>query len=391
MKILICSIYLPYENDGVSSSTKQLVNALEQKGVDVSIFTTDWGWNSDDILKYKSDKFRIFKSNLNNNFDFSIEMIKSFFTQLKYFDLVHFNSLYSFSTVLGGHIAKKNNIPYVVSPRGNFVPPSLDRRGYRSIWKKRLFFKFLTKRVLLSAEKIICTSDKEKESVLRQINAKNVTYINNGLDFSQYPCRISDHDIIEKSLGIDKNRPVFIFLGRISKEKAIPFLLDVWERASQKIPGSVLVIMGGGDSKLTNKIKEKIKLLTIPESVVMPGPISGELKHALLMKSRCLFFPSYFESFGNVVLESLISGTPVIASKGTPWSILEEERLGRWLPWDESAWVKAILDIFENDKYQSKEFFARSRNWVIENFNWADIAAQYIDMYQEVIKSRKKL
>ena len=118
----------------------------------------------------------------------------------------------------------------------------------------------------------------------------------------------------------------------------------------------------------------------------MPGVIRGEFKNALLQQSKCLLLPSYFESFGNVVLEALASGTPVIASIGTPWKSLEENDFGRWLPWDVKAWVEAIASISEGESYHTDNFSKRSKKWVKDNFNWYNISDKYIDLYRENIQ-----
>ena len=51
---------------------------------------------------------------------------------------------------------------------------------------------------------------------------------------------------------------------------------------------------------------------------------------AALREADVLVVPSDFENFGNIVVEAMACGVPVVASKGTPWRILEEERCGCW-------------------------------------------------------------
>lgn len=388
MKILLFSLYLPSRQDGVSNSTRELVSALESKGIDVTVYTTDWGWTKEEIVKQQSENVRIFKALFNNNFDYSLKMLRYFRNTCSNYDLIHFNCTYSFSTVLGAYISRRHSIPYVVYPQGNFIPLSVGRyKGIRSVGKKLLFFKLFSRKALIHADKVVCNSELEMEAVRSQIGSHNIMYINNGLDASPYYGDI-DGRIIEEKLGIKSDNSIFLFLGRLAEEKALPFLLDVWEYVTKKLSHAVLVIAGSSEHGSYNRIKEKIKRLTYPESVLIPGVITGDLKLALLQKSRCLLLPSYFESFGNVVLEALISGTPVIASTGTPWKTLEENRFGKWLPWDIKAWIKAILDISANEFYQNEAFSKHSRQWVIDNFNWSNIADRYIHLYEKIIKQR---
>lgn len=386
MKILICSLYLPSGQDGVSNSTRALVSAVESKGVDVTVYTTDWGWPKEERLKHQSGKLRVFRTPFNNNYDLSFEMIHYVRETCGKYDLIYFRSIYSFATVLGSYLSRRYHIPYIVSPCGNFVPLSGNNyNGVRSIRKKKLFFNLLLRKVLIGADKVICSSEQEMVTIQSLLSSDNITYIHNGLDPSPF-CRDIDGDIIKERLGINPDRSIFLFLGRLAEEKAIPFLLQVWDCVSKKLPHALLVIAGSGEHGSYEKIKENVKQLSHPETVLMPGAITGNLKIALLRKSRCLLLPSYFESFGNVVLEALISGTPVIASIGTPWRTLEENNFGKWLPWDVEKWVKAILDTSVNDIYQGEAFYKRSHQWVINNFSWSNIADKYISIFEEIKK-----
>jgi glycosyltransferase involved in cell wall biosynthesis len=389
MKILFCSLFTPLDIDGVSNTSKRLVSVLKEKGVDVTVYTTDWGWTDEEKKKKQNEKLRVFNALFNNNFNFSIEMFHHFYKTFNNFDLIHFNSIYSFATVFGAYYSRKYDIAHIIRPAGNFIPPSFSSyKIMRSVVRKKLFFKLFSRKSLLNANKIVCNSKVEMEALSKQVQSKNIMFIEHGFDGSPYFHKV-DEKVIKEKLGINPDSPIFLFLGRLAREKAIPFLLDIWENVSKKIDNAVLVIAGSCEHGSSSKIEKKIMQLTHPESVVMPGVIKGDLKFALLQRSRCLLLPSYFESFGNVVLESLASGTPVIASIGTHWKHLKEYNFGKWLPWDIEIWQDAILEVSKNEYYQSEAFSQRSRQWVIENFNWDNVAEQYINLYEEILKKRQ--
>jgi glycosyltransferase involved in cell wall biosynthesis len=88
------------------------------------------------------------------------------------------------------------------------------------------------------------------------------------------------------------------------------------------------------------------------------------------------------------VLEALISGTPVIASTGTPWESLEENHFGYWLPWDIKNWKNGILTILNDGSYKSDVFLKHTRQWVIDNFNWSNVVDRYIELYKEIQNRR---
>jgi glycosyltransferase involved in cell wall biosynthesis len=80
----------------------------------------------------------------------------------------------------------------------------------------------------------------------------------------------------------------------------------------------------------------------LTDKVRFVGSVEGESKQQLYADAHLLILPSHSENFGNVVIESLAQGTPVIASIHTPWQVLDEERTGRWVANDPASLRQAI-------------------------------------------------
>lgn len=72
-------------------------------------------------------------------------------------------------------------------------------------------------------------------------------------------------------------------------------------------------------------------MLGLSDKVEFLGLVTGDEKNRLYAGAKCLLLMSKSENFGNVIVESLAQGTPVIASWGTPWKLLEEKRIGWWI------------------------------------------------------------
>jgi glycosyltransferase involved in cell wall biosynthesis len=387
MKILIYSIYLPESTDGVSNSTRELVASLIQKGLDVTVCTTDLGWTEKELQKQRSKKLLIFKAWSSNGADFAPDLFVYLMKNCKTFDVVQLHGTFNFPTVFGAYAARVSNTSYVVCTRGNFIPTPTIQMHTRNAFFKKLFFRLFAQKALIKANRVVCSSDMEWDATKKHTHTDNLTCIPNGLNTSSY-LRHVDPAIIKDKLGIEPDKPIFLFLGRLAKEKALPFLIDVWEGVSQKMPQACLVIAGASYRSYEKEFARRIENLTYPDSVLLPGAVTGDLKLALLQHSRCLLFPSYFESFGNVVLEALISGTPVIASSGTPWGSLEENHFGYWLPWDIKIWRDGILNILNDESYKSGAFLKHTRQWVIDNFNWSNVVDSYIKLYKEIQKGQ---
>src|SRR5690606_13297953 len=95
--------------------------------------------------------------------------------------------------------------------------------------------------------------------------------------------------------------------------------------------GYKLVIIGTHTSNNQNYLDHLHRLideLNLAEHVEFRGHVIGDDKEIAYAESYALILPSESENFGNVVIEAMNHGTPVIASKGTPWSILEAWKCG---------------------------------------------------------------
>jgi glycosyltransferase involved in cell wall biosynthesis len=89
--------------------------------------------------------------------------------------------------------------------------------------------------------------------------------------------------------------------------------------------------------------------------------------------------PSYTENFAIVVAEALAHGVPVIASKGTPWSRLEEMKCGLWVDNDPETLARAIRSI-SGMSLQHMGFIGRE--WMRKEFSWRSVTDQMLGLYR---------
>ena len=123
-----------------------------------------------------------------------------------------------------------------------------------------------------------------------------------------------------------------------------------------------------------NRLQQLIEKLNLKSKVVFTGPINGDNKYSIIANARFMFLVSNSENFGNVVLESLSQGTPVVASKGTPWQSLEESKAGFWIdnnPKEIANCIDRIMSYSEKEYYLKREnaFALAKRFDVYDNIN----------------------
>jgi glycosyltransferase involved in cell wall biosynthesis len=389
MRLLLLSSYLPDPVDGESTSARALVRGLRARGVQVTVGTTDRGWPPGEREKVRAEEVQLFHSLIARPLECAPGLLAFLLRKLQGFEVVHFRGVFSLGLLLGALLAHRRGRPYVISPMGNRIPFWRERQKISRGTGKYLFFKLLAQGALKGASRVVCASDREMARLRRQLGSGNLMWIPDGVEPSAYQ-RPQDRALLQARWGIGPGKKVFLFLGRLSPEKALEFLLEAWQGVAARRPEGILVITGGDDGHpgYAAELRGRVQALGLNGRVLWLGPVKDEGKVALLQHSVCLVLPSYHESFGIVVLEALAAGTPVLASQGTPWACLETLGLGRWLPWDRHLWAEAMLRAAAAGPDFKKEFAPRSRQWAAANFSWEVAADRYLRVYQEICRSQ---
>lgn len=199
-------------------------------------------------------------------------------------------------------------------------------RGLRLEGEKGLKYKilwFMEKIACTLATEVICIS----ESLLfeaKKINVlnknKGVVLANgssNGIPLYKFPNRKeikSELDNLRKRIGIEQSSFILGFVGRITKDKGIRELLQVFKNLKDKGYNIKLIIIGDYDTSESEKdiFKKEIKNQA---DIIYLGYKKELYKYYYLMD--VLMFLTYREGFGNVSIESQAAGTPVITTNVT--------------------------------------------------------------------------
>ena len=190
-----------------------------------------------------------------------------------------------------------------------------------------------------------------------------------GIPLNQFSPSTRGLGVWEKFGG---SRPVrFLFVGRISKEKDLPFLEKLWHLLRQETDSAELMFVGNGWYLDTLKAN----FSNCPE-VLFAGEQGGETLASLYADADYFIFPSGTDTFGNVVVEALASGTPaIVTDKGGPQDIIKDQGCGFILPFEkETIWLEQLkecidIKLKQPEKYESMRrcAFERSRFFSLEN------------------------
>jgi len=141
--------------------------------------------------------------------------------------------------------------------------------------------------------------------------------------------------------------PVLLAVGRLSLEKDYPTLIRAFERVRQQRLVRLLILGEGGER---SKLEGLVRALGLGDDVELPGFVRNP--YALMRKASCFVLSSKFEGFGNVLVEALAMGCPVVSTDCPtgPSEILNGGEWGRLVPvGDHEAMAAAILAMLNGE------------------------------------------
>jgi glycosyltransferase involved in cell wall biosynthesis len=172
--------------------------------------------------------------------------------------------------------------------------------------------------------------------------------------------------------------------------KGIDIALEAFAQIRGAWPEAALAVVGPDTEGYGAKVDVLARRLGVSNAVKRLGFVGGREKYQLLAEADLLLLPSRQENFGNVVVEALSVGTPVVASSSTPWRALEEEECGLWGSFDAAGLAVAVSGLLSEPK-RRREMGERGRALVAHEFTWDSIAHSMRLVYDGCIARQRPL
>lgn len=262
---------------------------------------------------------------------------------------------------------------------------------------------FIEKSAYEQAKRVIAVSDGMRRDILKaypDLDANKVEVVYNGIDSSKWQ-PLSDPDTV-RALGVNPDKRSVIFVGRITRQKGLPFFL----KAASALPSDVQLILCAGAPD-TPEIKAEVESLVAElaskrDGVIwIPEHLPQPKLAALLTNADAFVCPSIYEPLGIVNLEAMACGAPVVATAtgGIPevvvdgetgWLVpIEQLQDGSGTPVDEkkfvSDWSNALNAALESGNL--KQFGSAGRDRAVKQFSWESIATRTIEVYNSALES----
>jgi len=313
-------------------------------------------------------------------------------------DVVHSHTWYA---NLAGHLAGLlHDVPHVLTahslePLRPWKAEQLGGGYALSSWAERV--------ACHGAAAMIAVSAGMRADILRcypDVDPDRVQVVHNGIDLSAWHRR-EDPDAVA-ALGIDGSRPSVVFVGRVTRQKGLPYLL----RAAERLPDDVQLVLCAGAPD-TAEIAAEVAGLVLGLREHRHGVVwinrmlpRDELS-AVLSAATTFVCPSVYEPLGIVNLEAMAceaavvgtatGGIPEVVDDGVTGRLVPIEQVddGTGTPLDPDRFVAdlaAVLTEVTSDPARAAEMGRAGRLRAEREFSWPAIAGQTVQVYRSVLR-----
>lgn len=388
MKILqvIPYFYPAWSYGGPPRSTYGLCKELVKRGHQVTVFTTD-ALDRHNRIKEKQEtvegiEIRRF-SNLNNYVAFrhriflSPGMISVMKQDLKNYDIVHLNEFRTLQNLLAHRYAMKNNVPYIVQPRGSLVNILAKQR------LKSLFDVMGGRRLIQDAARMIALAPLELPQFISYgVNEGKMDVVPNGIDLNEFK-DLPQKGSFRQQHGLEEKHQVVLFLGRVHRSKGIDLLIKAFSGLVGDFREARLVIAGPDDGFLPS-LRNLVDELKLGNKVIFTGGLYGEQKLAAYVDADIYTLPSFYESFGISVLEALACGTPVVITDRCGIANIVKDKGGLAVSYEAESIGEGLRQML-GDEERRRKFGRDGQALVRGKFGWGAIAEEMEKVYERCL------
>lgn len=275
-------------------------------------------------------------------------------------------------------ILSKNKIPFIMTPRGALEPWCMKNKRI----KKYLAWHLYQKSDLQDASTVLATCKMEADHLRKLSLSSPIAIIPNGIDVSEYPCRLKE------SSKLVKKR--ILFISRISPKKGIELLIDAWQQIYKQHEDWDVVIAGNGDEAYIQELKMQIKTKGLQDNINILPPVYGKEKYILYTTSSLFVLPTYSENFGMVIAEAMSCGLPVITTNGTPWQELNEKHLGWCIDLSVENLAKTISAAINLGQEGLFELGQRCSKHIHDTYQYTEVATMIKAVYEWIVNGGKR-
>lgn len=305
--IAICNTFFT-RSGGRSRVIEQQAKDLAREGYNVTVYALFGEILRDTKFKQKiiSNPKNIYSKTLYNFLAPFLPISMKLISELKKYDLIIAHDGYPFG--FWAYLATRHSKSLYVY--WYHLPEKLEEcfTGFKKYYI--MLLKYFDQRCLFirKADYIVAVSEAARNDLEKATGLKNIIVIPNKVEYDRFREGV-DIAYVEKKFGINRNDPIILFVGRITPQKNVHTLIEVFKIVKQSIPDARLVIVGKPSVK---DYFEKIKSIA-DQNVIFTGYVDDNVLSTLYRIANVYATCSLSESFNLPLKEAQLFGLPVVA------------------------------------------------------------------------------
>jgi len=295
--------------------------------------------------------------------------------EISSFNVIHINGYRSPMLLQVARFAKRTGIPFVTQPHG-MLPIKVN-----SFFVKRLYDRAFGQMELRGTGALIALQDSERQyGLIHGIPADRIEVVPNGIDLQDRQ-RMPEPGMFRRRFGIAPDRPLILFLARISRIKGTDMLIEAF--AQLKNANALLAIAGPDDGQL-NEVKRLIRKYNLIGRVVLPGLLARSDALAALQDADLFVLPSRADAFPVSIMEACLVGIPMVITDRCEIAHLLRDRVADVVPFDPGAFASAMQQLLA-DRERYERYRSNCGAMITETFSIDAVADRLETIYARVI------
>ena len=378
MKVALFTDTFTPQINGVTKTLDRLIDYLDQAGIDYLVFAPDAPQENANSFEENIQRMLSISFFLYPECRLSVPNYFKINQRLEEYDpdLIHIVTPFNLG-LCGLKYAQDNQVPLVSSYHTNFTH-YLDYYNLnfleKPIWQFFRWFHSFSARNYCPSQETLHT--------LKQQGINNLEVWGRGINPDLYSPEYYDEMWIKKYGLEDKIK--LLYVGRLAPEKNLQLLMNSLNKLNSQYKEKIELLITG-DGPLLEELKNNA-----PQNVTFTGYLTGQELSSLYATADVFVFPSLTETYGNVVLEAMASGLPVVGvlAGGVKENLIDNYN-GLAATKDCVEQFSAKLKRIITDQQLRERLACNARKYALNN-SWQQIFKKLVASYQDVIDTTVK-
>ena len=239
---------------------------------------------------------------------------------------------------------------------------------------------------------LICHSEPVKQQLVEAfgIAAENISVIPHGPFFYDFPQPAAGD--ARKKLQVEENQCLVLWQGIIRPYKGVEFLLDAWQRVQQAGAKARLLIAGTGDPALLAAIRDKVRALSLEDSVTLHFEfVSADQMLSYYQAADVVVYPYKAVTTSGALMTGVTQGKAIIATRLGPFQeLLQDNKNALLCTYGETEELAAALLRLIDDPALRNTLAQGAASLNLGSEMWKQIATQTMACYAEVVARKSR-